>query len=425
LLIPSRHGFRIELLSAFQNNYPLTFYHSWKGYFLTKAKDKIPFESVTMLLQGGGALGAYQAGVYQALSEAGLEPDWVTGISIGAINAAIIAGNPLEDRLAKLRAFWEAVTLDDFRFVPPVFKALLTRSDSEFQMLNLASAVRTLFFGIPEFFKPRMISPWLAGKGTMEATSFCDTAPLKATLEQLVDFDRLNGDDIRFTIGAVNVTTGNFTSFDNETQRITPEHVMASGALPPGFPPIQIGEDYYWDGGLISNTPLQWLLERRLTEDALIFQVDLWSADGEFPQNMAEVFTRMKDIQYSSRTRANTDRFKENHGLCHALGHLLSKLPEDLKKLPEVKLLEGHGDCHVYNIVHLIYHNKGYEGYSKDFEFSRLSMEAHWLAGYEDTNRSLAHPEVLQRPHNKEGVGIFDFSKREPIAPSKKKAKAA
>ncbi len=386
-----------------------------------KAKKTI-VDSIALLLQGGGALGAYQAGVFEALLEAGLEPDWVAGISIGAINAAIIAGNAPEERLPRLREFWEEVTVDNLHFIPPILKALLTRDDTEHQLLNAMSTLRTLFFGISGFFTPRPPTSWLAPKGTKEAVSFCDSAPLKATLERLVDFDRINGDDMRFTIGAVNIASGNFTRFDNNETTITPEHVMASGALPPGFPPVKIGDDYFWDGGLISNTPLQWLLNDKLNRDTLMFQVDLWSADGALPQNMAEVLTRRKDIQYSSRTRANTDRFREQHKLHHAIAELMKKLPDTIKQLPEAKPFRDYADPNVYNIVHLIYHNKPYEGYSKDFEFSRLSMELHWRAGYEDTVKTLKHPEVLQRPHNKEGIAIFDFSREEPSAKKKKAA---
>lgn len=384
-------------------------------------KYKTEFESIALLLQGGGALGAYQAGVFQALCEAKLDPDWVAGISIGAINAAIIAGNPPGHRLDRLREFWEKVTVDDLPLTPPIFKALLTRDNTRHQLLNALSAVHTIFSGIPGFFRPRLLTPWLEPQGSITATSFYDTAPLQSMLEQLIDFDRINHDNIRLTLGAVNVTSGNFTNFDNKEQAITPAHVMASGALPPGFPPVQIGDNYYWDGGLISNTPLQWLLESKLMQDTLVFQIDLWSADGEFPQNMAEVLTRQKDIQYSSRTRANTSRFKEQHQLNHAIVALMKKLPEEIKRLPEAQVFKDYADPKVYNIVHLIYHNKAYEGYSKDFEFSRMSMEAHWQSGYEDTIKALRHPEVLKRPRGKEGIAIYDFSK-ESISGNRKVA---
>ena len=374
-------------------------------------KTKTPFQSIAMLLQGGGALGAYQAGVYQALYEAELEPDWVAGISIGAINAAIIAGNFPQDRVRKLREFWEGITSDDLQYVPPSFEKLLTRDENQHQALNLMSTMRAYISGISGFFKPRPLNPWMAPKGTLEATSFYTTSELKTTLEKVIDFDLLNSSNIKFNVGAVNVTSGDFISFDKVDQPITVEHIMASGALPPGLPAIKIGKDYYWDAGLISNTPLQWLLEEKLTQNTLVFQIDLWSADGEFPQNMAEVFTREKDIRYSSRTRADTDRFRQEHKLRHAMSNLLSKLPEEAKHSPEAKLLKEHSDSHLYNIVHLIYHNENYEGYSKDCEFSRLSMEAHWQAGYQDTLKTLEHPEVLQLPKNKEGIDVFDFSR--------------
>ena len=233
---------------------------------------------------------------------------------------------------------------------------------------------------------------------------------LKATLERLIDFDRINNGEMRFNIGTVHVKSGNFIDFDNKKDTITPEHIMASGALPPGFPPVEIDGEYYWDGGLVSNTPLQCAMDNA-SQDTLVFQVDLWSADGEFPKNMPDVLTREKDIRYSSRTRANTDRFKEQHKLRHAIVSLLEKLPAELKQLPEVRLLSANTCAKVYNIVHLIYHNKNYEGYSKDFEFSRLSMEAHWQSGYNDMVNTLKHPEVLERPNNPEGIAIFDFSR--------------
>jgi len=370
-----------------------------------------PFECIALLLQGGGALGAYQAGVYQALSETGLEPDWVAGISIGAINAAIIAGNAPEQRVAKLREFWELITKDAFQYYPSALKAMMTHSNAQHQALNFISTMHTIMNGIPGFFIPHYLMP----PGTSAATSFYDTASLKTTLERLVDFDRINNGHMRFSIAAVGVMSGNFTDFDNRESIITPEHIMASGALPPGFPPVEINGDYYWDGGLISNTPLHWVVESKSPSDTLVFQVDLWSAEGEFPQNIVEALTREKAIRFSSRTRANTDRFKEQHALRHIISDLLDKLPADLRKLPEAGLLDARGNSKVYNIVHLIYHTKDYEGYSKDFEFSRLSMEEHWQSGYNDTLNTLKHPEVLQCPNNCEGIAVFDFSRNRKI----------
>jgi NTE family protein len=272
------------------------------------------------------------------------------------------------------------------------------------------SAGFALAKGARGFFNARPAGPWLQPAGTLEATSYYDTADLKRTLERLIDFDRLNGDITRMSVGAVNVRTGNFVYFDTTTHAIRPEHIMASGALPPGFPAVEIEGEHYWDGGLVSNTPLEWVVDSQPRHDTLAFQVDLWSARGEFPRNMLEVATREKEIRYSSRTRAGTDQFKHVQRLRAAAAGLLEKLPEDLRNSPEAKLLSTAADRKVYNIVHLIYRPKNYEGNSKDYEFSRLSMEEHWRAGYYDARRTLRHPEVLERPPEGEGVFTFDLA---------------
>src|SRR5712664_1103552 len=255
-----------------------------------------------------------------------------------------------------------------------------------------------------------LASPWLYPSGTANATSFYDTCQLRDTLERFVDFDRLNAGAIRLSIGAVNVRSGNFVYFDTQTHTIGPEHIMASGALPPGFPPIEIEGEHYWDGGLVSNTPLQWIVESRPRLDTLAFQVDLWGARGELPRNLAEVSTRQKDIQYSSRTRAGTDSFKRIQRVRRAAADLLDKLPRDLRRSPEAAVLRNVGDRKVYNIVHLIYRAKNYEGPAKDYEFSRGSMEDHLRAGYYDVVRTLRHPGVVERPTNHEGVLTFDLA---------------
>jgi NTE family protein len=371
-----------------------------------------PFECIALLLQGGGALGAYQAGVYEALSEAHLAPDWVAGISIGAVNAALIAGNPPGARVEKLREFWKLITagsswdgIAQFAMTPSVARGEFTRG-----LLNQLSAGTALLGGAAGFFAPRVPSAWLQPPGSLEATSYYDTAPLKATLERLVDFERINAGETRFSVGAVNVTTGNFLYFDNTTHTISAEHVMASGALPPGFPAVEIEGEFYWDGGLVSNTPLQWVLESEPRRDTLAFQVDLWSARGALPRTMLEVMTRQKEIQYSSRTRNSSDRFKYTQRLRNALAGLLQKLPDELRGAPELAILEPHTRAKAYNLIQLIYRAKQYEGESKDYEFSRLSMEDHWRAGYHDTVRTLRHPEVLERPNNHEGVMTFDLA---------------
>jgi NTE family protein len=412
-------------------------------------RERPPFECIALLLQGGGALGAYQGGVYQGLAEADLHPDWVAGISIGAINSALIAGNPPELRVDQLRRFWDTITLKPLLGAPAAGRVsaidLLrdddapdgTPSDHLGELWSKALDQALAFWGGPSFaprgyvarglasrlnacmaavlgapgmFAPRALSPWLQPPGTLEAASYYDTSSLRTTLERFVDFDRINAGAMRFSVGAVNVTSGNFVYFDNSTHKIGPEHVVASGALPPGFPAVEIEGEYYWDGGLVSNTPLQWVLESEVRQDTLAFQVDLWNARGGFPRSMSEVETRIKEIQYSSRTRANSDQFKYVQKIRKTLDDLLSKLPEDLQQTPEYQLLWPQADRKVYNLVQLIYRSRDYEGGYKDYEFSQQSMEDHWRAGYFDTVRTLRHPEVLERPASADGVFTFDLA---------------
>jgi len=375
-----------------------------------RARPRPPFERIALLLQGGGALGAYQAGVYQALTEAGLDPDWIAGISIGAINGALIAGNPPEARVDKLRAFWEGVTANSYWEWSEWMWPPLAKGDAARRWRNQMNASLALVSGASGFFTPRFPAPWLHPPGTMDATSTHDTRLLQTTLERLVDFDRINASLTRLSIGAVNVRSGNFVYFDTTTHTIGPGHIMASAALPPGFPAIEIEGEHYWDGGLVSNTPLQWVVDSDPRVDTLAFQIDLWSARGELPKTIAEVATRQKEIQYSSRTRAGTDTFKHVQRLRRALADLFEKLPDDLQNGPEARLLRPNADRKVYNIVHLIYRAKNYEGHSKDYDFSRASMEEHWRVGYHDAVRTLRHPEVLERPTNHEGVFTFDLA---------------
>jgi NTE family protein len=376
---------------------------------LTTADRRPPFDCIALLLQGGGALGAYQGGVYEALAEANIHPDWIAGISIGAINAAIIAGNPPESRVDRLREFWTHVTSDAaWHWSSKPFTDLMN-SDHTRNFLNQMNASFAAVFGASGFFSARPLAPWLQAGGTLAATSIYDTSALKTTLERLVDFDRLNAGLTRFSAGAVNVRTGNMVYFDSATHTIRPEHILASGALPPGFPAVEIDGEHYWDGGLVSNTPLQWVIECGARQDTLVFQVDLWSARGQIPRNMADVVTRQKEIQYSSRTRASTDQFKSLHRLQRELAALLSRLPEDLREHEDVKPLRAAASHNVHNLVHLIYRARGYEGHSKDYEFSRQSMQDHWRAGYHDALRTLRHPEVLARSTTADGVSTFDL----------------
>jgi NTE family protein len=365
------------------------------------------FDSIALVLQGGGALGAYQAGVYEKLLEAGVEPTWVSGISIGAINSAIIAGNAREDRVARLREFWELVstasdgiTGDQWTGIPLV--------DTLHAWVNQVAAARVLVQGVPGFFEPRLPPPYLALPG-VGATSFYDTAPLRATLERLVDFDRINAREMRLSIGAVNVRTGNFAYFDNATDRIGPEHVMASGALPPGFDSVEIDGERYWDGGMVSNTPLDWVLSARSHLHTLVFQVDLWSARGEVPNDLAGVATRMKEIQYSSRTRNATDAFRRTEKLRTAFNELLALMSPELAATPQAKLLAAASDRALYNIVELVYRSPTYEGQYKDFEFSRRTMKEHWEAGHADAAKTLAHEEIFKLPRLEDNPAVHDF----------------
>jgi NTE family protein len=365
------------------------------------------FEQIALLLQGGGALGSYQAGVYQALAEANLHPDWVAGISIGAVNSAVIAGNPPDRRVARLRELWETVSASPLGI--PYFKAFDLDGPFNRQFASHAEAMSFLIFGAPNFFVPRMPPAMLWPPGSAAKASIYDNAPLKATLERLVDFDRINSGQPRFSVGAVDVCSGNFTYFDSTTHRIGVEHIMASASLPPGFAATEVDGQHYWDGGLVSNTPLQWVLDYRPRRDTLAFQVDLWSARGLLPKDLIEVEVRQKEIVYSSRNRAATDHYKSVQKLRNALANLLGKLPPELRDSEDVKILKQAADDKVFNIVHLIYRAQAYEGIAKDFEFSRRTMEEHWLSGYRDARRTLANPQVLQLPDRLEGVRTFDI----------------
>src|ERR1700722_11996136 len=371
-----------------------------------------PFEQVVLLLQGGGALGSYQAGVYQALAEADLHPDWVAGISIGAINSAIIAGNPPDRRVARLRDFWETVSASPLGI--PYFKSIELKDEANHQFVNQMRAVNILFFGAPNFFVPRMPPPVFWPASSPNKASYYDNSPLKATLERLVDFGRINSGEMRFSVGAVDICTGNFTYFDSTDHQIRAEHIIASGSLPPGFAATEIDGQYYWDGGLISNTPLQWVLDARPRRDTLAFQVDLWNSRGILPKDLIEVEVRYKEIMYSSRNRAATDQYKNVQKLRVAVAKLISQLPEGLRDSEDAKLLAGEADDKVCNIVHLIYRSQKYEGIAKDFEFSRRTMEEHWDVGYRNARDTLANPEVLQLPDRLQGVRTFDIGEDKP-----------
>ncbi|GLH78422.1 membrane protein [Bradyrhizobium sp. SSBR45G] len=378
-----------------------------------------PTESQRVLvLQGGGALGSYQSGAYQALCHFDFEPEWVAGISIGAINAAIIAGNDRDKRIGRLKEFWEMVSS------PVPWKPLLN-GDHHRSAFNEMSAGLIAAFGVPGFFTPRFPPAPLWPAGTPQSVSYYDTAPLKRTLERLVDFDRINDLKTRLSVGAVGVTTGNFTYFDNvefrkQGKRIGPEHIMASGALPPGFPPVEIDGEHYWDGGIASNTPLDYVLDSETGRDLLIFQVDLFSARGDLPRTLLEAAEREKDIRYSSRTRMNTDKNRMIHNTRKALRELYAKLPDELRNDPSLEILCKAAQENTVTVVHLIYRSKNYETSSKDYDFSHVAMVEHWEAGVRDVHQSMRHKDWLERPQSGETMVTYDLTQDGSLAAAKK-----
>ncbi len=360
-------------------------------------------EDRILVLQGGGALGSYQGGVFEALSESHGGLDWVAGISIGAINAALIAGNRPKDRVPRLRQFWELVSSSSGLpgFAP--FSAVREAS-------NEASALQVMMFGVPGFFTPRFPPAPFQQHGTPAAISYYDTEPLRETLDRMVDFDLINSGSVRLSVGAVNVRTGNFAYFDTARQHIDARHIMASGALPPGFPPVEIDGDHYWDGGLVSNTPLQYVLDQPCKRRRVVFQVDLFPAAGALPTTLAEVTEREKDIRFSSRTRLNTTNEMDRQMIAQAAQNLLARLPGNLRDDPDLKALAQVRGVHGVEVVHLIYRSKHYETHSKDYEFSRASVLEHWASGHADMASTLNDPRWIGRKPADHGVHVFDLT---------------
>ncbi|MFM0101309.1 patatin-like phospholipase family protein [Paraburkholderia nemoris] len=369
------------------------------------------YETVALMLQGGGALGAYQAGVFQGLYEAGIEPNWLAGISIGALNTAIIAGNPPEKRVDRLLQFWETICQPAFGPPLPAFieHALFNSSEAVRKAFTATQAMGAIVEGQKGFFVPRFPPPLPTVSGPPQLASYYDTTPLKATLEALCDFDRINSGEMRVSVGAVNCGTGNFAYFDNKHTKLRPEHFMASGALPPGFAAVEIDGQYYWDGGLMSNTPLYEVIQTTPRRDTLAFQVDLWSAVGPVPDNITDVQGRMKDIQYSSRTRLVTDMLQRSQRFRHVLREVLDRVPADQRDDPWCKLADDLSCSKRYNVIHLIYRQKEYEGHFKDFQFGLSTMREHWSSGLEDIRQSLAQPDWLDMPDNDAGFVTHDI----------------
>jgi NTE family protein len=380
------------------------------GQVVQGAKRILPFERVALVLQGGGALGAYQGGVYQAIHEAGIEVDWISGTSIGGINGALIAGNPFDRRVQRLREFWEAVTEPPMRIPSiPWFSEALWDGDGQARYwINRMSAFATMFHGVPNFFTPRPLPPVNSAAEKPDLVSYYDTSPLEATLGRLVDFDLINARPLRFSVGATNVRTGAPIHFDNLQTPITAAHVMASASLPPGFPPTEIDGEYYWDGGVVSNSPMQYVIDDRPRYTALVFQVDLWDANGEAPLDIPSANLRALEIHSASRLNVTLEQYKKMHKFRCALARFLDQLPSASHNDPDVQFLAQEARVNVATVVQLKYQANKYETAGKTFEFSRAAMEEHWQAGYCDTKSALCEPRVFELPHVSEAARIFD-----------------
>ncbi|AJP70864.1 patatin-like phospholipase family protein [Sphingomonas hengshuiensis] len=361
-------------------------------------------DCVALVLQGGGALGSFQAGVIEELATTHIEIDWVAGISIGAINAALFAGNPPERRLAAIRSFWDGVTaaLPDFS---------LPMNDTLREFSHEWSAAMVALQGVPGFFSPRMVPPQFAVPGTPEALSFYDTAPLRATLDSLIDWDLLNHGPIRLSVGAVELGSGNFRYFDTRDEVLDARHIMASGALPPGLPPVEIDGKFYWDGGLVSNTPLTHVLDNQQA-DTLIFQVDLFSASAALPRTIMDVMAREKEIRYSSRTRAVSDERMRLREARETVRRLLDKVPPEVAEDPDVQAVRALVKEHAVSLVQLIYRANVWEGGSRDLEFSTRSMREHWQAGRTAVAETIAHAQIVAQNILDGKTAAYDLTHR-------------
>ncbi len=359
--------------------------------------DRAALGQIVLVLQGGGALGAYQVGVYQALTEAGIEPDWVIGTSIGAINAGLIAGNSPARRMERVAEFWNRVRrepLGPMASVAPLFGAW-------------AANAMTIGCGVPGFFEP---NPWAflgmqVALGS-ERAGYYSMKPLEQTLQELIDPKRLNAGTPRLTVGAANVQTGQMRYFDSRDTPLTIKHIMASGALPPAFPAIRIGDELYWDGGILSNTPVEAVFDDSPRRSGLVFSVHMWSPNGPEPDSIGKVLARQKDLQYSSRAASQIARQKQLHRLRHVIMELAARLPTDEGDLPEVRELSSYGCVTRMHVVRLLAPPLAGEDHSKDIDFSPGGIEYRWQAGYSDTRRVLEQAPWMNKFDPLEGLII-------------------
>ena len=343
-------------------------------------KQEIASHGQTVLvLQGGGALGAYQVGVYQALHEAGVEPDWVIGTSIGAINASLIAGSAPSERMDRLHDFWKRVEHGQFLGAPmPNWFGAAARN-----LLAVTS-------GVPAFFRPNpaaFISPH-SPLGA-EGAGFYSVDPLRRTLTDLIDFDQLNNGCVRLTVGASNVRTSEMRYFDSRDMPLGLEHVMASGALPPAFPAVRVDDELYWDGGILSNTPVEVVFDDNPRRNSMVFAVHIWNPHGPEPETIWEVMNRQKDVQYSSRAAAHIKRQRQLHRLRHVVAELTALLPEETRRDNRISELAGYGCLTRMHVVRLLAPALDYEDHSKDIDFSPEGIRRRREAGYRHTCETL------------------------------------
>ena len=360
---------------------------------------------VVLVLQGGGALGAYQVGVYQALHEAGVEPDWIIGTSIGAINAALIAGNKPEDRLARLEEFWRRVKSP---------QGLLPQLSGVSEVWSYWS---TLLGGISGFFKPNPLAFWsMHFPWGVDHAAFYSTAALRETLAELVDFSIINTGSPRLTVGAANVQTSMMRYFDSRESEIGTEQIMASGALPPAFPAICIDNEYYWDGGILSNTPTEVIFDDYPRRNSLIFAVHLWNPTGPVPRSIWEVLHRQKDIQYSSRIASHISRQQQTHRLRHVISQLVHQMPSELRDNEVVKDLAGYGCVTQMHVMRLLVPRIGNENHTKDIDFSSAGIGARRAAGYNAAMEALQQAPWQGNFDPIEGVILHEAMPAMPLA---------
>ncbi len=362
-------------------------------------------EEIVYLFQGGGALGSFQVGVYHALEEGGYFPDWMVGISIGAINASIIAGNPPAKRIEKLYQFWDSIT----HSIELGWQHLEVAGNEDFfSMYNAGSAYYALLYGQPQFFKPACVNPWFIQSSKPTEISFYDTTPLRKTIQELIDFDYLNNGNTRLSLGVVNVRTGKLKFFDNRKEPLGIDHIMASSAFPPGFPAVKIGKSYYWDGGLYSNTPLICVVNDLPHKNRLCFLVDLFDSTGLLPNNLDAVLERAKDINYAGHLDTLLNYYDVQLLLQKKIAHCIKNLPDHIKEDPNIQELAKYGDDHNVHIAKIIYKAKLEELHSKDYEFSNISAKKHIAEGYLYTKKMLSDPKWWKDPDENFGTIVHN-----------------